>query len=1120
MRLRTQSRKSLTVIWLIGLTLMKGGAAGQEVENETWDTTLARGTTTDIEFTTSEGTYMSVDISPDGRWIVFDLLAHIYRIPASGGRAECLTQNSGVALNYHPRFSPDGRYIAFVSDRKGQDNLWIMDADGSNPRAVYLDKEVRVTGPRWMPDSEYLLVRHMGSDRTPRIMMYHREGGKGVELPLTRTGGGRYTGTVTQRPDWPSVSRDGKYVYFQFNATAERGFVEKDLIKGSRQIARFDMGTREIRDLTGGTVSIIGGRDRGASSGGAIAPEISPDGRWLAFARRIPGGTISFKGHVFGPRSALFLRDLETGIEKLVMDPITSDKAEGYSTLRDLPGYGWGADGKSIVLSQGGQIRRLWVASGRVDTIPFQATVRRTLSEKTRMHLSIPDEAFQARFMRWHTASPDGSRLVFQAVGKIWVMSLAAGKPVRLTSDGFKPLEFAPAWSPDGRWIAFTSWEDGKGGHLWKVGASGGNPERLTRTVGEYLKPSWGPDGSYLVLARGSGATFRGRNLADNLWYDMIRVPANGGDAQLITTANTGGSRLVVQAFIGPGERLYYMEIRESEEGQGQRGSGTQMASIELDGSTKKVHLTFPFAEQAVPSPDGRRVAFQEGDEVYVMPFPPRGAQPLHVTRKDNLLPVRRVSSRGGLFPRWRDHETLEYGSANRYVVYDLESGNLQTTEIDLRVPRRIPSGRFALTGARIITLENRTVIERGTIVVNGSRLECIGTCDTSGVDRVIDVAGKTIVPGYIDMHAHHHRSYAGMETRRGFETSIYLAYGVTTDLDPSAWSQNLFPLAELIEAGEAIGPRSYTTSDTMSRGDGPGRNEITSLEVAREEVNRRADFGATAIKQYAQPRRDQRQWVTHAARERGLMVTSEGSNLAANLGMIMDGQTGWEHPMSYAPLYSDAAKFFGKAGAVYSPTLVVGAAAAWNDEYFLQESDLWKDPKQRRFMSWRFLFPHTMRRTLRPVEHFSYPIISQGLADIIAEGGMGSLGGHGQHHGLATHWELWMYASALGPMGALEVASLHGATFLGAESDLGTIRIGKLADLVVLNSNPLDNIRNTTDILYVIKGGIIYEGESLDEIWPEERPFGDYYWVDVEMLRNDQRPVSHWDPAVTRRSP
>ena len=240
-------------------------------------------------------------------------------------------------------------------------------------------------------------------------------------------------------------------------------------------------------------------------------------------------------------------------------------------------------------------------------------------------------------------------------------------------------------------------------------------------------------------------------------------------------------------------------------------------------------------------------------------------------------------------------------------------------------------------------------------------------------------------------------------------------------------------------------------------------------------------------------------------------MVTAEGGDLWYDLSMIMDGQTGWEHPISTVPLYSDVAKFLGQAGAHYSPTFVVSGPSSWNIEYFFAESDVWKDAKQRRWMPWRHLFGHLRRRQLWPTTDYSFPLLAQGLADIIAEGGYGSIGSHGEHHGLAPHWEVWMAASALGPLGALRVASLHGAHFLGAQRDLGSLEVGKLADLMVLNANPLADIRNTLAIRYVMKDGILYEAETLDEIWPERRPFGPYYWVDESALRADEIPFDVW---------
>src|SRR5437867_3558170 len=138
-------------IWVVGDSRWDAGSA--------WDVTQARGRTREIDFTTSEGTWMSVDISPDGRWIVFDLLANIYRVPVEGGEAQCLTCDSGVALNFHPRISPDGQALAFVSDRKSQNNLWVMNADGANPRQIVNDRELRVFEPTWTRDGQYIVVR-------------------------------------------------------------------------------------------------------------------------------------------------------------------------------------------------------------------------------------------------------------------------------------------------------------------------------------------------------------------------------------------------------------------------------------------------------------------------------------------------------------------------------------------------------------------------------------------------------------------------------------------------------------------------------------------------------------------------------------------------------------------------------------------------------------------------------------------------------------------------------------------------------------------------------------------------------------------------------------------------
>jgi Amidohydrolase family/WD40-like Beta Propeller Repeat len=1118
----------LTAFTASAAAAQRGGGGEGGGRGNGWDVMQPHGVTREIDFTTSEGTRTAVDLSSDGTWIAFDLLGHIYRMPAAGGEAQVLTQNSGVALNFQPRISPDGQSIAFITDRRGQYNLWVMNADGSNPHAVFSDLNTTAVEPAWTPDGNYIVVRRGGrggggGGGGSGLWIYHKDGGTGVQLVGAPAGGrGAGGGGGDGPPSWPTISGDGRFMYYQVG----NNVADDEPLSGAEQIKRFEFKTGEIVDITSGVSSgAAAGRQ---SSGGASAPEVSPDGRWLTFARQIPDGVLSFKGQKFGPRTALWLRDLKTGAERLLMDPIEPMVASGSKTLGILPRYKWAPDGRSVLITQGGKIRRVDLATRQVSTIPYTAHVHRTISQMARNEFRISDGPLDVKFFRWPTATPDGRLIAFQAVGRIWVQNGATGAPKRVTPTSFVPLEYMPAWSPDGRWISFVTFDDTARGQVWKVPAAGGAPLRLSHDPGDYANPVWSPDGQSVIVSRGEGATARQRTMTANAYFDLVRFaatpPAAGDTGTLVVTIPGDGvaRRQLARAAFGPDGRLFYPEIRSAPPaaagGGGGRG-GTSMMSVTATGADKQEHLSFPNAEEIVPSPTGEWVAFQEGDNVYVsaLAWGGLGGNTLRVDKHRGAIPVTELTRDGGLFPRWRDRTTLEYGSGQYFYVHHMDTQKTDTMTLKLSVPRDVPQGKVALTGARIVTLNNRQVIENGTIVVDGSRIACVGTCSLDGVGRTIDVTGKTIIPGWVDMHSHHYREWRGMRPRHDYEQAIYLAYGVTTTTDVSMWSQNMFPTAELIETGEMIGPRGFSTGDNQSGGDGAHTNEISSLADAVAAVRRLTDWGAVTIKQYAQPRRDQRQWFSEAARQIGANVTSEGGHFLEDLGMIMDGQTGWEHAFSEVPMYSDGARFLGQAGATYSPTLVVAGPAAWSIEYWFQESDVWKDPKQRQWFPWRMLVPQTRVRWLRPPTDYSYPLIAQAMADIIAEGGYGAMGSHGEHHGIAPHWEVWMGAAALGNMGALEVASLHGAHFLGADKDLGSIEVGKLADLMVLNSNPLDDIRNTIDAKYVMKGGKLYDAMSLDEIWPKAIPFGPYYWVNPDELQTDTKATDIFDRAGGR---
>lgn len=1062
-------------------------------EKSEWDITIPRGKTRQINFTTSEGTWMTVDVSPDGRWIVFDLLGHIYRMPIEGGNAECLTGETGIGLNFQPQFSPDGQSIAFISDRAGQNNLWVMESNGLNPRAIFTNPNIRVFEPTWSPDGDYIIVRQLdfgkGRGFSYSLFMYHREGGNGIELlPYS-----------TEPPAWPSVSQDGRYVYFHRFIGNILPYGASDATLGDYQLRRLDLHTGSISKVTSGKAKQQGRH----SSGGAFAPEVSPNGKKLAFGRRLPDGLIKYKGHVFGPRTSLWIRDLETGAEKLVMDPIELDMSQEITRATTiLPRYTWMPDGSSILLSQGGEIRKLDVETGRVTTIPFVADVHRTISEMAYAKRSISTDSLKIRFASSATASPDGRYLAFQAVGRIWLMDVRKKKASRLTPKDFGGFEYEPNWSSDGRSILFTTFDEPDQGHVWQMSISGNKtPKRITTKTGEYRNAKWSPDGKEILVARGSGVSARGRSLAMNPWYELIKIQVKSGTEKVVARINANNSSLPHGNY-GINNRIFFSE-------------GQSLISVGSNEADRRVHAIFPNALEIVPSPDGSYVAFVVGGDIFLSPLPLYlvGNDPPTIDKSGGSVPTKRITKTGGLSPRWRNNNVLEFGSGASYSTYDKELDKLVTNKIQLQVPRAIPSGSIALVGARIITLDNKKILNQGTVVIRQGRISCIGNCETTDVDKVLNLSGSTIIPGFVDLHAHHNRESAGRIPSRGPEYAIYLAYGVTTTRDPAASSINIWRAKELVETGMVIGPRIFGTGETLTPGDAYLKADIISADEANYQAERLHSWGAESLKQYLQNRRANAQWIVDAGRNRNMVVTSEGGNfnLEHNIGLVMDGHAGFEHALVQFPIYSDVSKFLGQANFHYSPTVIVGGSAPWSEDYFFQKSKVWQDPKQQRWLPWRQLIPHARRHMMRPVTDYGFSIVAQGMADIIANGGYGTIGSHGQQHGIASHWEVWMYAEALGPMGALEVASLHGAHFIGVDGDIGSISKGKLGDLIVLNSNPLDDIQNTLDMKYVMKGGVLYDAATLNEIWPKPKSFGEYYWIDSNAFKTDTLSIDHW---------
>ncbi|HVJ61957.1 MAG TPA: amidohydrolase, partial [Tahibacter sp.] len=439
-----------------------------------WDVNAPHGATKSVKFSTDEGTWMDLDVSPDGKTIVFSLLGDLYALPIDGGTAKRIT--SGAAWDVQPRYSPDGREIAFTSDRGGGNNLWRVKADGSGAAQVSKEDFRLLNNPAWTPDGQYLVGRkHFTSERSlgaGELWLYHKSGGAGLQLTKKKND--------QQDQGEPAVSPDGRYVYYSEDVSGGSTFqYNKNPHDTIYAIKRLDRESGEIEGIV-------------STPGGAVRPQPSPDGKTLAFVKRV------------ADKSVLHVVDLDTNTVRPLWDGLSHDMQEAWAVFGPYANYAWTPDSKSLVIWAKGKLWRVDAASGKPAPIAFRADVEQTVAAPLRFEQKLDGDRFEPKMIRDVATSPDGKTMVFHAVGSLWTKALPNGTPQRLTSAS-GAFEYQPSFSADGRKLVYTTCSDAKQGAIVERDLAGGAERTLSKTPGFFYSPRYSRDGAWITWSKQSG---------------------------------------------------------------------------------------------------------------------------------------------------------------------------------------------------------------------------------------------------------------------------------------------------------------------------------------------------------------------------------------------------------------------------------------------------------------------------------------------------------------------------------------------------------------------------------------------------------------------------------------
>ena len=1008
------SRLAVLCIACVSL-LVVGSAAAQDND---WRT---------IEFETTEVTGADVALSPDGETLMFTIVGHLFRLPVEGGTAEQLT--FGPYYDSDPVFSPDGNRVAFVSNRDGNEaNVFVLEL--ATGQITQVTHEPWARRPTWTPDGQaivYLSFRPTGRvratlnlfDLVPALVRWVSLDG---EEPDTLNAPRRLFRSVFYLPDgrlaWTVVEREGP----------NPNYVTRIEVRSPQGVVSTVRTLNGVGDRTVPSPAGDGFYWRGRSSGASYAA--SP--KHLSFAPMADGAN----RYVF------------------------SVPGRPYWD----PQFAVAADNQHLYVGQDGQLWKIALPRGTREHIAFAARVRLEIQAPTPPPTWGPTPVGSSpapRSVLWPRLSPDGLSLVFGAAGYLWQQALDGGEAPVETGTGQaerlfagSALEWTPAFSPDGRQLAFVRRQFMKDDVNVFDFAS-----RQTHTVASgpnIFDPSWSPDGQRLVFAERDNTSGPGGRI--------VAVHVDRGTREVLNESPFAYG--IRPHFSADGQSVYFSAP----------GFGTAYRlPLEPGGTPQPIVQLARYLRGGLVSPDGQWFVFERNAEIWVAPL---GTAP--VGEED----VRQLSPDGS---RWfafsPDGSAVIYATGHRVWRHPLAGGEREEIPIRLVLPSPTPSP-LLVRGVRVLDFaaggfgpETSLFLEQGRIRWMGSERGHALPPETV----IVEAGGRFAIPGLFDMHAH----ITGGSPSSAREVAL-VVYGVTSARQMGGFLGLQGAAADRGEATSEPVPRYFFAGEVFQ---GP-RNQpqqpmvsavlIYDEDDARMLVRRGKERGAQFIKAYNTLSWPVRRAVSDEARRLGLPVAGHNDHLELTTKSVTLGYASLAH-LRRERQYDDVLQMLALAGTHLDPTLGITGG---NRLLLYDEPERLADTKFRAFTREREIRAQSWSNGAAG-SRASRGNQAERLANIRAAHlrGVKLLAGtdYFRFSGSSLHWELEYFVQAgIPPLDVLRIATQEAAEAVGAADELGTLDPGKLADLVLLDANPLDDIKNTQTIWRTIKGGWVFDPDEL----------------------------------------